>query len=30
MLGILTPQSLGRAVQQIQLTRPEPEQKARP
>jgi len=30
MLGILTPQSLGRAVQQIQLTRPDPEQKARP
>ena len=31
MLGILTPQSLGRAVQQIQLTRPEPErQKERP
>jgi CBS domain-containing protein len=30
MLGILTPQSLGRAVQQLQLTRPEPEQKARP
>jgi CBS domain-containing protein len=30
VLGILTPQSLGRAVQQIQLTRPEPEQKARP
>jgi len=29
MLGILTPQSLGRAVQQIQLTRPEPEQKER-
>jgi CBS domain-containing protein len=25
MLGILTPQSLGRAVQQVQLTRPEPE-----
>ena len=25
MLGILTPQSLGRAMQQIQLTRPEPE-----
>jgi len=25
MLGILTPQSLGRAVQQIQLTRPEPD-----
>jgi len=30
MLGILTPQSLGRAVQQIQLTRPEPEQRERP
>jgi len=30
MLGILTPQSLNRAVSQIQLTRPEPEQKARP
>jgi len=29
MLGILTPQSLSRAVQQIQLTRPEPEEKAR-
>jgi CBS domain-containing protein len=29
MLGILTPQSLGRAVQQLQLTRPEPEQKER-
>jgi CBS domain-containing protein len=29
MLGILTPQSLGRAVQQVQLTRPEPEQKER-
>jgi len=27
MLGILTPQSLSRAVQQIQLTRPLPEQK---
>ena len=27
MLGILTPQSLGRAVQQIQLTRPDPEPK---
>jgi CBS domain-containing protein len=31
MLGILTPQSLGRAVQQLQLTRPEPDrQKERP
>jgi CBS domain-containing protein len=30
MLGILTPQSLGRAVQQVQLTRPEPEQRERP
>jgi CBS domain-containing protein len=26
MLGILTPQSMGRAVQQIQLTRPQPDQ----
>jgi len=29
MLGILTPQSLNRAVQQVQLTRPEPEPKGR-
>jgi len=29
MLGILTPQSLSRAVQQIQLTRPIPEQESR-
>jgi CBS domain-containing protein len=30
LLGILTPQSLGRAVQQVKLTRPAPQREKRP